>query len=286
MHQIKNYYHLAKPGIIYGNLFTAVAGFLFASEGHIDGLRLIALAAGIAGVIGAACVLNNIIDRGIDKKMVRTKKRALVTGDISVPAAIICAVTLGVIGFWLLVMYTNLLTVALGAAALFLYVVVYGIAKRKTVYGTLIGAIPGAIPPVAGYIAVTNQLDGAAWLLFFILLAWQMPHFYAIAIYRRDDYKAADIPVWPLKKGIESTKLQMLAFIICFIALTMLLTALGYTGVGFAVVMLLMGFLWVRKARQGARTKDDNAWARGMFVFSLKVLLVFCFLLAVDAWLA
>lgn len=283
---VKKYYYLAKPGIIYGNLFTAAAGFLFASQGNVNGWRFAALIVGIGGVIGAACVLNNTLDRGIDEKMTRTKKRALVTGDISIVNAIIYAAILSVTGFSLLIAFTNWPAVILGAIALFLYVVAYGLAKRKTVYGTLVGAVPGAIPPIAGYIAVTNQFDGAAWLLFLALVAWQMPHFYAIATYRREEYKAAGIPVWPLKKGVEATKVQMLAYIIGFIGVSLLLTVFGYTGSVFAIAMLLMGFFWVRKARQGAKTKDDNKWARGMFGFSLKVLLVFCFLLAVDVWLA
>ncbi|HEU5122168.1 MAG TPA: protoheme IX farnesyltransferase, partial [Candidatus Saccharimonadales bacterium] len=195
-HTIKSYYYLAKPGIIYGNVLAAMAGFLFGSGRTFEGWRFLALVFGIGLVIGASCVLNNILDRGIDKKMARTKKRALVTGDITIPSAIIYAVTLAGGGFSLLVLYTNWLTAALGAFAMVFYVVLYGIAKRKTIFGTLVGAVPGAIPPVTGYVAVSNQLDGAALLLFLILVAWQMPHFYAISIYRRHDYDAAAIPVW------------------------------------------------------------------------------------------
>jgi protoheme IX farnesyltransferase len=283
--KVKQFYYLAKPGIIYGNLLAAAAGFLFASAGLINGWRFLALLVGMSGVIGAACVLNNIIDRGIDEKMSRTRKRAMVTGSISIPGAVIYACVLGIVGFVLLAMYTNWLTVGLGAIALFFYVVVYGIAKRKTVYGTLIGTIPGAIPPMAGYMAASNQLDGAAWLLFFAMVAWQMPHFYAIAMFRRDEYKAAGIPVWPLVKGEESTKRQMFLFILLFIIITLSMTVLGYTGVGFAVVMIFLSFLWLWKMRRGIRAKNNDKWARSLFGFSLQVLVVFCFLLAVDAWL-
>ncbi len=283
---IKLYYQLAKPGIVYGNLLTAAAGFLLASRGHINPAMLVGLLGGIGLVMGSACVLNNIIDRGIDKKMTRTKKRALVTGEVSITGALIYAIVLGGVGFTTLAMMTNWLTVELGVIALFLYVVAYGFFKRRSIHGTLVGAIPGALPPVAGYVAVTNIFDGGAWLLLFALIAWQMPHFYSIAIYRRREYEAAGIPVLTVKEGNGAAKLQIFLYIIAFVIMTLLLTYFGYTGTIFAIAMIGMGWAWLAKARHGFKVKDSEKWARGMFGFSLKVLLLFCLLLSVDAWLA
>jgi len=199
---LKAYYRLTKPGIIYGNLLTAAAGFLFASKWHIVPGLFAATLAGTSLVIAAACVYNNYIDRNIDKRMARTKKRALVQGTISGKHALIFATMLGVLGFALLLAYTNTLVTVIGVIAFIDYVVLYGISKRRSVYGTIVGSISGAAPIVAGYVAVTNQFDLGALLLFFILVYWQMPHFYGIAMYRFDDYKAAGIPVLPVQKGM------------------------------------------------------------------------------------
>jgi protoheme IX farnesyltransferase len=282
---IKTYYRLAKPGIVYGNLLTAAAGFLLASRATIHPVILIALLVGMGLVMGSACVLNNIMDRGIDKKMKRTKTRALVTGEVSIANASVYALVMGLVGFTLLVLYTNWLTVTLGAAALFLYVVVYGIAKRRTIYSTLIGTIPGAVPPVAGYVAVTNTFDGGAWLLLLALVVWQMAHFFSIAIYRQKEYKAAGLPIMSVKQGAEATKQQIIFYIALFIPVVLLFTYFSYTGIVFAIGMLLISGMWLARAVRGLKQVDDEKWARGMFGFSLKVLLVFCLLLSVDAWL-
>ncbi|HET6747139.1 MAG TPA: heme o synthase [Candidatus Saccharimonadales bacterium] len=285
MQAIRVYYKLAKPGIVYGNLLTTAAGYFLASGRVIQPLIGIGLLIGIGFVMGSACVLNNIMDRGIDRKMKRTKGRVLVTGEVSVPSAAVYAGVLGLAGFALLAIYTNLLTVVLGAVAMFLYVVAYGIAKRRTIYSTLIGTIPGAMPPVAGYVAVTNVFDGAAWLLFIALMVWQMAHFYSIAIYRQKEYKAADLPIMSVKRGIGATKQQIVFYIILFIPVVFLFTYFSYTGIVFAVGMVLISSTWLTKALRGYKGVDSEKWARGLFGFSLKVLLVFCLLLSVDAWL-
>ncbi len=161
----KAYYQLTKPGIIYGNLLNTASGFLLASKWHFGFGLLLATLGGTALVIASACVINNFLDREIDAKMARTKKRALVSGSISGPRALICASLLGLLGFVILGVRTNRLTFGLGVLALFTYVVLYGIAKRRSVHGTVVGSIAGALPPVAGYTAVTNHLDSGALIL-------------------------------------------------------------------------------------------------------------------------
>lgn len=282
---IKEYYKLTKPGIIRGNVLAAAAGFLLASRGDISWWVFLATLTGVALVIASACVFNNYIDRTIDQEMERTKERALVTGKISGTNAIAFAALLGITGFGILTLYTNGLTVLLGLVAFVFYVVIYGIGKRKTVHGTLIGTIPGALPPVAGYTAVTNTLDGGAALLFLIMVFWQMPHFYAIGMYRKADYAAAGLPILPVKRGFETTKKQMLLYVIGFICVSLLLTVTGYTGYVYVTVMLLVGLGWFRLARSGFGALDDVKWAKQMFGYSLLVLLVFCAMISLEAWL-
>jgi heme o synthase len=285
MRKIKTYYQLTKPGIIYGNLMFAVAGFLLAAKGHIQIWRLIAMLAGLGLVIGAACVFNNVIDRGIDSRMARTKKRALAAKTVLVRSALIYGTILGLAGFGLTVAYTNWLTTILEAAAFVIYVGVYAVAKRKTVEGTIIGSLAGSAPPVVGYCAVTNHLDSGALLLFLILTFWQMPHFYAIATYRIKDYAAAGLPVLTVKRGIKPAKYQIAGYIVGFIAACVMLSVFGYTGYSYLVVMLALGLAWLRLALKGFTASDDNKWAKQVFLFSLLITVCFSLLLALNAWL-
>jgi len=281
--KIKTYYNLTKPGIIYGNVLTVVGGFLLASRGRVHVATFAAALCGASLVMAAGCVFNNYIDRGIDKKMARTKKRALVSGIVSGRSALIYATVLGVAGFLLLAAYTNWLTVGIGAVGIFFYVVVYSVGKRRSVHGTLVGSISGAVPPVAGYCAASNHFDGGALILFLILVAWQMPHFYAIAMYRAKDYGAAGIPVLPVKKGARTTKMQMLYYILAFTLAVASLSVFGFTGYTYLVVMLSLCLLWLRRALQGfAKGVDDIRWARRLFGFSLIVLLGFSIMISLD----
>lgn len=245
---------------------------------------LLAVLAGVALVIACGCVLNNYIDKNIDSKMARTKNRALVTGSITTLSAMICATILGVLGFAILIFFTNLLTVIVGLVGLIDYVILYGISKRRSVYGTIVGSISGATPVVAGYTAVTNNLDAGALCLFLIMVCWQMPHFYAIAIRRVDDYKAADIPVLPIIGGVMITKLNIVVYIIAFIGALSLLTILGYTGYSYLAVTLGFGFYWLWLAIKGFKTNDNRKWAAKVFGFSLLVLLAFSLMISIS-WL-
>lgn len=280
----KNYYLLTKPGIIRGNAITALAGFLLASKGDIDIWLLFVTITGISLIIASGCAYNNYIDRNIDSKMSRTKKRVLVVQSISVRNALIFATILGVTGFGLLAMFTNLITVAVGLLGFIDYIVLYGISKRRSVHGTLVGSISGATPPVAGYTAVTGSLDLGAVLLLLILVFWQMPHFYAIAIRRIDDYKKAKIPVLPIKDGMKQTKIQIFLYVLAFICATTLLSITGYTGITYLIVMLAVGMYWLWIAGKGFYAKNNQLWAKSLFLFSLKVLLIFSLMLSIDVF--
>jgi heme o synthase len=276
---IKAYYYLTKPGIIYSNVLTAIGGFFLAAKGNINSPILLAMIFGLAFVIASACVINNYIDRDIDSKMARTQKRALVKKIIPGRYALIYATILGLLGFSLLLLYTNFISALVAFIGFFFYVIVYSIGKRSTIYGTIIGSISGAVPPVVGYCAVTNNIDMAALLLFLILVFWQMPHFYAIAIFRKDDYASASIPVLPVKKGLAHTKEQIVLYILAFIIISCMLTFFHFTGYVYLIVMLTLGSMWLILAFQGFRVKDDKVWARKVFFFSLVIILIFSLLL-------
>jgi protoheme IX farnesyltransferase len=290
--RIKKYYELAKPGIIYGNLLTAVAGFLFASglKGSFGVVSFFGLVVGTVLVIGSACVFNNYIDRDIDRKMERTKTRALVQGRISGRSAIIYGTVLGIIGAVVLFSYTNILTGMLELFGFFAYIVFYGLAKRYTVYGVIVGSLPGAMPIVAGYAAAANRLDLAAFLLLIILILWQMPHFYGIALHRVAEYQAAGIPVLPLRKGIRRTQIEMLVYALLFFTAVLLLTLFNYTGYIYLGVMAAVVAIWVWLAALGFRIETPQAgdaavgkWGRTMFLYSLVVITVFSVMASVGA---
>ncbi len=282
---LKAYYWLTKPGIIYGNALTAIGGFFLASKGHFDFVLLLAAISGISFVIASACVINNYVDRGIDKKMARTKGRALVTGVIPARVALVYAAALGVAGFGILISFTNTITAVLGLIAIFVYVVLYGISKRRSEHGTAIGSIAGALPPVGGYTAVTGQFDTGALILFLIMVLWQMPHFYAIAMYRFDDYKAAGLPVLPVKRGMLAAKIQIMLYVAGFMGANILLTLSGYTGYIYLAVMTAVGAAWLWLGLKGFKTVDGRKWARKMFFFSLLVVLTLAVMLSVGALL-
>ena len=282
---IKAYYALTKPGIIYGNALTAIGGYFLAARGQGNMGGFLAMLIGICLVMASGCVFNNYLDRDIDRLMKRTKNRALVTGEISPRNALIYATILGVMGLGLLGLANNLLSAALGALGLFFYGIVYGIGKRRSEHGTLLGSISGAIPPVVGYAAYAGKLDLGALLLFLILAAWQMPHFYAIAIYRQNDYADAGIPVLPIKRGVLATKIQILVYVIAFAVACWQLQAQGYAGYAYLTVMTILNAAWLVLAIQGFSAPSLIPWAKRLFKFSLIVLTAFCLLASIDTFL-
>lgn len=282
----RSYLQLIKPGITLSNTIAATAGyFLAVSAASFDVTTFIGAIGGTAAVIASACVANNIIDRRIDRRMKRTSKRAIVGGDVSVTRAAVLSILLGVAGFALLAVWTNNLTVLLGAVAYVWYIAIYGYAKRTTAYSTLIGGVAGALPPVAGYTAVTGSIDGAAIVLFLILFFWQMPHFYAIAIFRRKDYEKASLPIWSVERGVKSTKTQILYYVLAYALIAPLLTVYGYTGTVYEVVVVALSIYWLWIGVRDYKKIDDIVWAKKMFGISLLVLLSVCALIAVGGYL-
>jgi protoheme IX farnesyltransferase len=280
---LKDYVALTKPGIIMGNAVTAVGGFFLALQGkHFPFWTFVAALAGICLVMAAGCVCNNYLDREIDAKMARTKRRALVEGTIPVQNALVFAAVLGCVGLLILFYGANPLSAWLAVIGFVFYVWIYGIAKRRSVHGTLVGSISGGIAALVGYTSVSDRLDAGAWILFLIMTLWQMPHFYAIAIYRLHDYQEAGIPVLPSVVGIKATKVQIVAYIAAFLAASLLLTPYGYTGFIYLFVMAGIGSAWLWMALQGFKDKYDAVWARNIFRFSLAVIMVLSIMISVG----
>ena len=282
LERIKIYYTLAKPGIIYGNAITAIGGFFLAAAGHASFSVFVAMLVGISLVMASGCVFNNYLDRGIDALMARTKKRSLVSGEVSGQNALIYATILGILGSLILLLGTNLLTCFLGLFGLFMYVVVYAIGKRRSVHGTLIGSIAGAVPAVVGYCAVSNRFDLGALLLFLLMAIWQMPHFYAIAMYRLNDYAAASIPVLPSVKGMQATRMQIMIYITFFILINTLLTLFGYTHYLYLIIMTSLVAAWLVVGIRRFKLDSDPVWGRKMFRYSLVIITGFSIMIAVG----
>lgn len=281
--RIKNYLLVAKPGILFGNLISAAAGFFLASKGRVDGVALAATLIGISLVVASGCVFNNCVDRTIDRKMIRTRNRALATGLISPKIAVSYAMILGITGMALLCAATNLLAVVIVLAGLVIYVGVYSLyMKRNSVYSALIGSLAGATPPLAGYCAVTGGFDLGAVILFSIFSLWQMPHCYAIAVFRLDDYAAAAIPVLPVKQGTAAARKHIVSYILAFMAATMMLTFGGYTGYSTFAVATVLGLSWLYMAWSGYKASDERLWAKELFVFSIVTIFILSVMMSID----
>lgn len=261
-----------KTGIIKSNLVPMVAGLMLALYTYelsfIDNIWNLVLAfAGSAAVIASAGSFNNVYDRDIDAVMTRTKVRPTVTGALSVKTVLIVAIVLLIVGLGLLYMTTPLAAL-LGFLGVFLYVVPYTMwTKRRTIWNTEVGSISGAVPPLIGWAAVAPDIwHPACWALFIIMVIWQMPHFYAIAIRKRDDYAAANIPMLPVVKGERRTYIQSNVYLILLILTSFLFAPLSW---GLTLVSLILGAVWLWISFVGYRKMEGKAWANKMFAFSL-----------------
>ncbi|ATA24949.1 protoheme IX farnesyltransferase [Brenneria goodwinii] len=279
------YLQVTKPGIIFGNLISVIGGFLLAAQGSIDYALFLSTLFGVSLVVASGCVFNNVIDRDIDKKMERTKNRVLVKGLISLKVTLVYASLLGIAGFALLYLAANPLAMWLAVMGFVVYVGVYSLyMKRHSVYGTLIGSLSGAAPPVIGYCAVSNQFDAGALILLLIFSLWQMPHSYAIAIFRFKDYQAANIPVLPVVKGISVAKNHITLYILAFMIATLMLSLGGYAGYKYLVVAAAVSIWWLGMALSGYKNaNDDRLWAKKLFIFSIVAITSLSVMMSVDS---
>ncbi|MFG6666242.1 heme o synthase [Halomonas sp. HNIBRBA4712] len=275
---------LTKPGIIGGNLIAAIGGYFLAAQGQFDLMTFAAVLLGIALIIGSACACNNVIDRDIDALMARTRHRPLVRGSVSITQALGLSALLGVCGVVCLALGTNGLTVALAVIGWGVYVGIYSLyMKRHSEYGTLVGSLSGAMPPVVGYCAVTGTFDSGAIALLVIFCLWQMPHSYAIAIFRYADYQRASIPVLPVVRGIKTAKHHILGYIVAFIPASLALGLASQAGLGYLCVALVMGCYWLYLALRGYRLTDDVRWAKQVFGVSILTITAMSLVMVLEA---
>ncbi|HVM58807.1 MAG TPA: heme o synthase [Candidatus Paceibacterota bacterium] len=282
---LERYYELTKPGIVYANALIALATFLYASGWHFALQSLAGMLIGLALVVASACVFNNAYDRGIDRLMARTKDRALAAGTIPVARALAFGTVLGVAGFATLFLLANALSCAAALFGFAVYVLAYTPAKHRTHWSTLVGSLAGAAPVAVGYAAATGRLDLTAGLIFLALALWQMPHFYAIALYRLEDYRKAGVPTLPLARTPRAAKRAILAYMLGFVLAECALFAIGAAGYAYLAIALASFAFWARAALQGFADPDD-AWGRRVFLASLIALCGFALALAVSPLLA
>jgi protoheme IX farnesyltransferase len=193
------------------------------------------------------------------------------------------ATILGIAGMALLCASTNLLAVVIVLAGFVIYVGVYSLyMKRNSVYGALIGSLAGATPALAGYCAVTGRFDMGAVILLSIFSLWQMPHCYAIAVFRLDDYTAAAIPVLPVKQGTAAAKKHIVGYILLFMAATLMLTFGGYTGYSTFAVATVLSLSWLYLAWSGYRASDERLWAKRLYSFSILTIFILSVMMSID----
>jgi heme o synthase len=281
----RDYFELTKPRVVALIVLTAVVGTLLAARGLPPLDALIFGNLGIALAAASAAAVNHVLDRRIDARMARTRKRPLPSGHLAPAQALAFALLLGVTSMVILVAFVNVLTAALTFASLIVYAVVYTVwLKRATPQNIVIGGAAGAAPPVLGWVAVTNHIDPQALLLFLIIFAWTPPHFWALAIARRHDYAKADIPMLPVTHGVEFTRLHVLLYTVLLSVITLLPYMTGMSGLIYlaAAVQLNARFLWHAIALKFA-PRDEQPMR--MFRFSITYLMWLFLALLLDHYL-
>ncbi|SFQ21255.1 protoheme IX farnesyltransferase [Psychrobacillus psychrotolerans] len=272
----QDFLSLIKIGIVNSNLFTTFTGmwlaFQFTDRNFLRELDILFYTLiGSGMIIAGSAAMNNFIDRDIDPVMKSKKGRPTVTGRFSPTSVLITSFSLMIVGEILLFMASTSAGVW-GLAGIVSYVVLYSMwSKRKHVSNTIVGSISGAIPPVIGWAAVEPSLGFGALALFLIMFAWQPPHFYALAMKRTEEYRAANIPMLPVVKGFKRTKVSILLWILLLFPLPFLLMDLG---VLFVVLATALNLGWLYFSIKGFRVQDDIKWATGMFIYSLNYMTI------------
>lgn len=281
----RSYYQLTKPKVVYLMLLTTVVGMCLAMPGALPWDNVVFGLVGIGLMAGSAAAFNHLIDRRIDAIMARTHNRPLPAGQLSVARVFIFAFTIGGVGFAVLSIQVNMLTAWLTFISLLGYAVVYTLyLKRATPQNIVIAGLAGAMPPLLGWVAVTGELHANAWLLVMIIFIWTPPHFWALAIHRRDDYAKADVPMLPVTHGIEYTKTCVLLYTILLAIVCLLPVLVGMSGLLYLAgsTLLSVGFIYQAwKLKYAANEKT----AMKTFVFSIYHLMLLFILLLVDHYI-
>ena len=266
-------FELGKPGVAGLVMVTMLCGALVAPGPRPLGRLLIAMF-GTALVVASANALNMYIERESDALMRRTASRPLPTGRLSAETALWFALACGVVGLGVLVSCVNWASAGLALLALASYVLAYTPLKRSTTYALHVGAVPGAIPPLIGWASMTGSLAPRAFPLFVILLVWQLPHFLAIATFRREEYARAGLMVQPNVSGLESTRRSILVYSALLLAVSLSPLAIGMAGAAYGVVALALGVGFFCYGAFGRGQKTPERWAKTLFLASLPYLVL------------
>ena len=286
---LRQYWALTKPRVVALIVFTAAVGMFLAVPG------LPPLKESVIGFIGiwlaaaSAAAINQLLDSRIDAKMARTSWRPIVVGQITPARALAFALLLGAVSMALLVVFVNTITAVLTFASLIGYAVVYTVfLKRATPQNIVIGGIAGAAPPLLGWSAVTGMQGEWDWahalLLVLIIFVWTPPHFWALAIFRRDDYARALVPMLPVTHGVEYTRWQILIYTVLLVAVTVLPWASGMSGLFYLGGALVLGLVFLMHAWR-LMDPPDELYAMKVFNYSVVYLMALFAFLLVDHWL-
>jgi len=281
----KNYLTLCKPNVVAEMLFTAVVGMLLAVPGMPETQPFIYGIIGIALAASSAAAINHFIDRKADAQMARTEKRPLPMGELSAINVLSFALVLGVSAMLILVFLVNSLTAILTFLSLFGYAIIYTLyLKRATPQNIVIGGLFGATPPLLGWCAMTGEVSADGLLLALIVFVWTPPHFWALAIARREEYAKVNIPMLPVTHGVEFTRLQILLYTILLLLVTLLPYLTGMSGLIYGASALILDFGFIYYALLMMRNKD-NKTAMKTFVYSIIYITVLFAALLIDHYL-
>ena len=284
-HTLRQYYELTKPRIVMLAAFCAVIGMFLAADGMVAWPILVFGTIGISLLAAAGFTFNCMVERGIDARMARTRARPAARGEVSVPAALAFAGLLGGIGAWLLLEFVNPLTMWLTLGTFVGYAVIYTVVlKPATPQNIVIGGASGAMPPLLGWAAVSNDLAPQALVLVLIVFVWTPPHFWALALYRIEDYRRAGLPMLPVTHGPALTRLHILLYMVLLLATSLLPFMIRMSGWLYLVSALVLGGIFLWYAWQLWREYSD-ALARRTFRYSIVYLGALFAALLLDHWL-
>ena len=282
MSLIKNYYELCKPNVVLMMLLCALVGIILASDTLLPLIEILVPLVGIGLCSGSAAAINQIIDREADAEMARTDKRPIPQGEISVTNASIFAFVIGVLGVLILVYFVNSLTAILTIFALGGYAFIYTIfLKRATPQNIVIGGLAGAAPPLLGWASVTNTIEPNALILVLIIFIWTPPHFWALAIYRKDDYAKQSIPMLPVTHGVAFTKLQIVLYTIILFLVSLFPYIVLMSGTIYLISAIILSSLFLFYSIR-LYLSDDDKYAMQTFWYSIYYIFLIFIALIVD----
>lgn len=278
-----SYYHLCKPNVVFMMLITSLIGSLLATNGsNFNPLLILISLIGIGLCAASAAAINQVVDQKVDANMSRTSERPIPQGEISSSKAISFAIVIGLIGYAILYRYVNVLTAYLTIASLIGYAIIYTVfLKRATPQNIVIGGLAGAAPPLLGWSSITGSIDPNALLLVLIIFAWTPPHFWALAIHRKDEYAKENIPMLPVTHGILFTKLQIILYTIIMLLVSLFPYFVMMSGVFYLFSALVLGsiFLWYAFRLYG---DDSNSLAMPTFQYSIYYIFLIFLALLID----